>query len=297
MGFFDGVHRGHGALMERAKERARELDAEPAVLTFDRHPDLFVKGWPVELICSAADRAYILNRWFGLRNIYYIHFNAETMRMDWRDFLRHVRESYGAVHFVVGFDFRFGDGGRGDPEKLTAYCRENGLGCDVIPPVMLGDAPISSTRIREKLREGDMAAAAELLGHPHLLTDVVRTGFRLGRTMDFPTVNMRFEEGVLIPRRGVYAARVQLPDGPRNGVTNIGVRPTFHGDRVTVETNIFGCDADLYGQRLCVELHAFLRPERRFDSQAELQAQIARDAAAARELLGERPSESAPGAL
>ena len=284
LGFFDGVHLGHAALLELAKLRASERGAEPAVLTFDNHPDLFVRGNGVELLNSARDRDYILRRFFGIESVFYIHFNAETMRMDWRAFLDRVVEKYGVIHFVAGYDFRFGDGGRGTPEKLRAYCAEHGLGCDVADAVLQDGAPVSSTRIRELLRQGELARANALLGHPHLLTDRVRSGFRLGRTMDFPTINMRFSEGVLVPRYGVYASRVLLPEGRRDGVTNIGVRPTFDdsGTRVTVETNILDYDADLYGLRLCVELHAFLRPERPFDSAGALKAQIALDAAHAR---------------
>ena len=285
-GFFDGVHIGHAALLERAKQRAAEIGAVPAVLTFDAHPDAFVKGAPVALLNSASDRDYILRRFFGIERVYYIHFNAITMRMGWREFLDQAAAEYNAAHFVVGRDFRFGDRGLGTAALLEAYCAERGMGCDVIPEVVFDGQTVSSTWIRELVMNGEIETANTLLGHPHLLTDTVRSGFRLGRTMDFPTVNMRFEEGVLAPRYGVYAARVLLPDGgEKNGVTNIGVRPTFDesGTRVTVETNIFDCSADLYGRRLCVELHAFLRPERPFASAEELQAQIRKDAARARE--------------
>ena len=284
-GFFDGLHVGHAALMERAKERAAALGATAAVLTFDNHPDTFVHGTPVELLNSARDRDYILRRFFGIDRVYYIHFNAETMRMDWREFLEHTVAQYHVAHFVVGHDFRFGDLGLGTAALLREYCAAHGLGCDVIPAVLRDGAVVSSTRIRELVRTGEIGKANELLGHPHLLTDRVRSGFRLGRTMDYPTVNMRFEEGVLIPRRGVYAARVVLPDGtPKTAVTNVGVRPTFtdKGNDVTVESHIFDYDADLYGQRLTVEFHAFLRPERPFASAEELSAQIGRDAMAAK---------------
>ena len=293
MGFFDGVHVGHAALLELAKLRASETGAEPAVLTFDNHPDLFVRGGGVELLNSARDRDYILRRFFGIDRVFYIHFNAETMRMDWRVFLDRVVEKYNAAHFVAGYDFRFGSRGEGTPEKLRAYCAGRGLGCDVAEAVLRNGAAVSSTRIREKLRLGELAEANALLGHPHLLTDRVRSGFRLGRTMDFPTVNMRFSEGVLVPRYGVYASRVLLPEGPRYGVTNIGVRPTFDdsGAHVTVETNILDYDADLYGQRLCVELHSFLRPERPFASAGALKAQIALDAEQARTFFQKRSTD------
>lgn len=283
LGFFDGLHRGHAALLRRASERAAEYGAESAILTFDIHPDTFVKGTQVELLNSAADRGFIARRFYGMERIFYIHFSADTVRLPWQEFMENVRRTYNAVCFVVGHDFNCGWRGEGTAERIAHWCAERGLGCDVIAPVTLHGVTVSSTHIRTLLRAGDMGAAADFLGHPHLLTDTVRTGFRIGRTMDFPTVNMRFEEGVLVPPHGVYISRVLLPDGTAHGaVTNIGVRPTFDGARVTVETHILDYSADLYGERLCVELLHYRRPERRFDGPDALRAQIAEDAAAAR---------------
>ena len=283
LGFFDGLHLGHAALLRRALDRAAALGAVPAILTFDIHPDTFVKGAPVELLNSAEDRSYIARRFFGIERLFYIHFNAETMRLPWSDFMASVTAQYAAAGFVVGHDFRCGWRGEGTAERLSGWCAARGLGCDVIPPVYADGTLVSSTAIRGLVRAGEMEGARRLLGRPHLLTDTVRTGFRIGRTMDFPTVNMRFEEGVLVPPHGVYISRVCLPDGSARGaVTNIGVRPTFDGDRVTVETHILDYSADLYGARLCVELLHFQRPERRFDGPDALSAQIRADAAAAR---------------
>ena len=296
LGFFDGLHLGHAALLHRAKEVSQTLGAEAAVLTFDVHPDLFVRGEAVRLVCSAHDRAYILRRFFGIDRVRYVHFNAETMRTDWRVFLEQLVGVYhGTAHFVVGYDFRFGYGGCGTAELLREWCASRGLGCDVIPAVTLDGGVVSSTRIRALLAEGDIAAANRLLGHPYLLTDTVRTGFRLGRTMDYPTVNMRFEDGVLTPRFGAYASRVLLPEDGEvklDAVTNVGVRPTFDesGARVTVETHIFDFDAEIYGKRLCVEFCAFLRPERPFASPEALSAQIREDAVRAREFLRKEKS-------
>ena len=283
LGFFDGLHLGHAALLRAAGARAAALGAKPAILTFDIHPDTFVKGAPVELLNSAADRGYIARRFYGMERIFYIHFSPDTVRLSWQEFMENVTRSYHAAGFVVGHDFNCGWRGEGTAEKIAAWCAERGLTCDVIAPVTLHGVVVSSSHIRTLLRAGDLEGAAEFLGHPHLLTDTVRTGFRIGRTMDYPTVNMRFEEGVLVPPHGVYISRVRLPDGAERGaVTNIGVRPTFDGDRVTVETHILDYSADLYGERLCVELLRFLRPERRFDSADALRAQISGDAAAAR---------------
>ncbi len=289
LGFFDGLHLGHAALMERAKARAAALGAVPAVLTFDVHPDTFVKGTGVELLNSAADRSYIARRFFGIDRLFFIHFNAETMRLPWADFMASVTAQYAAAGFVVGHDFRCGWRGEGTAERIADWCAAQGLTCDVIPPVTLEGVTVSSTYIRSLLRAGDMERAAQFLGRPHLLTDTVRSGFRLGRTMDYPTVNMRYEEGVLVPPHGVYVSRVILPEGSARGaVTNIGVRPTFDGDRVTVETHILDYSADLYGQRLCVELLHFLRPERRFDGPDALRAQIRTDADAARDYFARK---------
>ena len=289
LGFFDGLHRGHAALLHRAAERAAALGCEQAILTFDAHPDTFVKGAPVELLNSAADRAYIARRFFGVERIFTIHFNAETMHLPWETFMENVAATYRVRGFVVGHDFCCGWRGEGTAEKIADWCARRGLSCDVIPPVTLRGVTVSSTQIRTFLRAGDMESAAEFLGRPHLLTDTVRTGFRICRTMDFPTVNMRFEEGVLVPPHGVYVSRVTLPNGTERGaVTNVGVRPTFDGHRVTVETHILDYSADLYGERLCVALLHFLRPERRFDGPEALQAQIRADSEAARAWLSEK---------
>lgn len=286
LGFFDGIHVGHAALMERCKVLAEALEAEPAVLTFDMHPDTFVRGERVELINSASDRRYILSRWFGIESVHFIHFNEQTMRMHWRDFIEGVIEKYKAVHFVVGHDFCFGYKGQGTAAVLAEYCREKGLGCDIIRPVMRDGLVVSSTLIRSMLLEGRMEKANEYLGHPHVLTDTVRTGYRIGRSaLDAPTINMSFQDGVLVPRRGVYATRVRLPEGEFDAITNVGCRPTFGGDKLTVETNILDYSADLYGCTATVMFVGFIRPERKFGSAAELMEQIKRDIVKARELL------------
>ena len=286
LGFFDGIHIGHAALLETAKRRAEACGGEAAVLTFDNHPDDFVKKTHVALINSPADRNYILRRWFDIQKVYYIHFNEETMRLPWQEFLCQVTEAYGAVHFVVGHDFCFGYRGEGTAETLRRWCAQRGLGCDVIPAVTLDGVVVSSTYIRALLADGRMAEANRFLGHPHVLTDTVHTGFRIGRTLDFPTVNMRFAPDVLAPRHGVYASRVLLPEGEYSSVTNVGVRPTFEGHQLTVETHILGFSADLYGKQLTLEFHEFLRPERQFPDPEALSRQIREDVARTKSYFG-----------
>ena len=292
LGFFDGVHRGHGALLERTVLRARERGCEPAVMTFDTHPDTLVRGTPVPLINSAPDRAWIIRRFYGIDWVEFFRFTEETMRMPWREFLDSVRAELGAVHFVVGYDFRFGWKGEGTTDRLEAYCRENGLGCDVIGQVTFRGITVSSTYIRTLIAAGDMRSAREFMGHPHVMTDVVRHGHRLGRHLGAPTVNMQFAPGVLIPPRGVYATRLRLPEGTFPAVTNVGVRPTVSEDGpLSVESHILDYQGNLYGRTLALEFIDFLRPERRFDSLDELSSQIARDGDLARQILEELPCD------
>ena len=286
LGFFDGVHRGHAALLERTAQRAREKGLQSAVMTFDTHPDTLVRGEPVELINSAPDRAWLIRHYFDIDRVEFFRFTEETMRMPWRDFLDTVRADLGAVHFVIGYDFRFGHRGEGCADSLRAYCAENGLDCDVIDPVQVDGVTVSSTHIRELLKAGDMAAAERFMGHPHILSDVVRHGQRLGRRLGAPTVNMQFAQGVLVPRHGVYAARAHLRDGVYTAVTNIGVRPTVSSDpAVTVESHLLDFEGNLYGRRVLLEFIEHLRDEIRFPSVEALAAQIAADGEQARKTV------------
>lgn len=288
LGFFDGVHIGHGALMKKTAQRARELGAEPAVVSFDVHPDTLVKGEAVPLIGSAADREELIDRLYGIKSVILVHFNWTMMHTPWDQFADYLRDELGTVHIVVGHDFRFGFKGEGTPERLREYGAENGIGVDVIPAVELDGVIVSSTVIRRQLLAGEVEKANRFLGHPYTLGDTVRAGFRLGRTIGAPTINMRFPEGVLIPRHGVYATKAYFDERAHMAVTNVGVRPTVGGvDAVTVESHLLDFSGDLYGRHVRLEFYAFLRDEVKFASVQELQAQIARDEAAARAFFAE----------
>ncbi len=290
LGFFDGVHIGHAALLDMTKRRAAERRATPAVLTFDTHPDTLVKRVEVPLINSAEDRASIIRGRFGIESVIFIHFNEDMMRMPWQNFADSLRLELGACHLVVGYDFSFGWKGLGRPARLAAYCTKYGMGCDIISAVCRDGEVVSSTRIRKLLEDGKVEEANALLGHPHFLVDKVHYGFRLGHKLGAPTINMRFADGVLVPRHGVYAAKVFLDTGESlMAVTNIGVRPTVSGgDRVSVESYILDYDGDLYDRRVRVEFHSFLRDEQRFPNTAALKEQIQRDAEATRAYFASR---------
>ncbi len=284
LGFFDGVHRGHGALLRRTVERAAALGARPAVFTFDRPPKEVVTGKPVPLINSAEDRVDLIRRIFGIEQVILAPFDRAMMTMSWQDFITSLVEDCGAVHLVAGHDYHFGYKNQGTPELLRSRCTELGLGCDIIPKVEYDGITVSSTYIRTLVESGDVERAAEFLAHPHCLSQTVTHGRRIGRTIGVPTVNLTPPPSVLIPAHGVYITRVHLPDGSSYpGVTNVGTRPTVSTDgTVSVETYLLDYDGDLYAQRVRVDFCRRLRDERRFDSLDELKAQIHRDIEAAR---------------
>ncbi len=281
LGFFDGVHVGHGALLRRVTQVAEQLGAVPAAVTFDTHPDQLVLGTPVPLINSPADRAALMQSEYGIREVIVAHFDERMMKMPWEDFLtEYLVKEHGAVHLVAGHDFHFGYMGRGNPERLKEKCAQLGLGCDIIPKVERDGITISSTYIRTLIHQGEMERAAKFLGHPHLLTDTVGHGKRLGTTLGFPTVNLRFQSGVIVPAHGVYATMVTLADGSRYpAVTNVGVRPTVDREGgVTVEGYLLGFSGDLYGQRVRMEFFKHLRPERHFPDLEALRAEVRHNA-------------------
>ena len=290
LGFFDGVHLGHGALLRRAAEEAKKRGCESAVFTFDRPPKEVITGVPCPLINSPEDRAELVKRLYGIDEMLMVPFDDEMRTTPWDRFVTDILVGrYGAVHLVAGHDHHFGHRNQGSPELLREKCAELGLGCDIIPAVTIGGITVSSTHIRKLLEEGDVETARAFLGHPHVLTQTVGHGRQLGRTIGIPTANLVAPPHVLLPKRGVYAAKITLPDGRAfGGVTNVGVRPTVNnGQDVTVEPWILDFDGDLYGQAIRVEFYRRLRDERKFDSLAALRSQIETDAVKTREAYPE----------
>ncbi|MCL2391920.1 MAG: riboflavin biosynthesis protein RibF [Oscillospiraceae bacterium] len=279
LGFFDGMHIAHSALMWRTIDIAENLNLVPSVITFDTHPRNLLNTEEVILINSPEDRAGLIHRVFGIDDIIFLHFDKATAAMPWDEFVQHLIDEFGARHLVAGFDFRFGSGGEGNSENLKQKCAELGIGCDIIPEIKLEDVTMSSTHVRTLLSSGDMERANSFLGHPHVLTDVVRYGYRLGRKLGTPTINMCVQPGVLIPAFGVYATKVYLDDGSSHiGVTNIGVRPTVNeSGLVTAETHILNYQGNLYGHQVRIEFYARIRPETKFSGIEELKLQIQKD--------------------
>lgn len=291
LGFFDGVHIGHAALLNKTKQRAEEIGAMPSVLTFDVHPDNLVFHKEVPLINSAIARENIIRNNFGIDNVVFIHFNQKVMHMDWKVFVDNLIDELDVAWLVVGHDFRFGYKGMGTAERLKEYCESIGIGCDIIEAVRLDGEIVSSTLIRQFIENGEIERANKYLGHPHMLSDTVRSGYHLGTKLGTPTINMKIPEGVLVPKYGVYATKVFLEDGSEHiSVTNIGVRPTVSDEnRVSVESFILDFEGNLYDRQVRVEFYSFLRSEQKFNTPEELSKQIKADAEATREYFIKNP--------
>lgn len=294
LGFFDGVHLGHGALLRRTVEEARARGCESAAFTFDRPPKEVITGVPCPLINSPEDRRELVRRLYGVDQVLMVPFDQEMMTTPWDRFVTDILVGrYHAVHLVAGHDHHFGHRNQGSPELLQAKCGELGLGCDIIPKVEVGGITVSSTYIRRLVELGQVERANRFLGHPHTLSQIVRHGRRIGRTIGVPTINLTPPPHVLVPSHGVYATRVFLPGGASYAaVTNVGTRPTVNEGRdVTVEPWLLDFDGDLYGQTVRVEFYKRLRDEVRFDSLESLKAQIAADAAATRAYFAAPPTK------
>lgn len=288
LGFFDGVHLGHGALLRTVTKQAAALGLPPALMSLDVHPGSVISGTQVPLINSIEDRIWLAKHYYGIEEVILAHFDEAMMRQPWQEFIsEYLIGQLGAAYVVCGRDYRFGSRGAGNAQLLKAACAEQGVGCQVVDMLTVDGVQVHSTLIRSLIGEGRMEKANRLLGHPHTLSHRVDKGKHLGSTLGFPTVNLAFPEGVLVPAYGVYATRVYLGDEDRTGhvaVTNVGVRPTVDSsNRVTVEGYILDFNGDLYGKIVRMEFYRHLRGERKFESTAALTAEVMRNAQQTRE--------------
>lgn len=285
LGFFDGVHLGHQALLNACCTLAAQNNCQAAAITFDRHPQSLFTANPPVLLSTEQDRRMLLRK-YGIGPIYQYPVTKETMSMSWQAFLMELME-YGAAGFVCGIDFHFGHRGEGDAKKLQHFCAERNLPCAVIAEQTLEGVRISSTHIRTLLEKGHMESAKRFLGHPHFLTGEVVPGRRLGSKLGFPTANVRIPEGIACPRHGVYACQAWVDGESHIAVTNVGSRPTVNGHQVRAESWLLDFDADLYGKTITLEFHYFLRPEKKFDSLEQLKTAVLADGARTRSYFQE----------
>lgn len=281
LGFFDGVHNGHGQLMKAVTAAANRTGAVASAFTFDRSPTAVITGQPVPLISSVEDRIWLMRHYYGIQEVVVASFDA-MQRMDWEDFItQYLIRDLGVVHVVAGHDFHFGYMGKGNPQRLKEKCAQLGIGCDIIGTVTQDGITISSTYIRTLIAQGEMERANQFLGHPHTLTNRVAHGKHIGSSaLGFPTVNLSIPDQVIVPAFGVYATKVHFNGHSFMAVTNVGVRPTIQDNdgRVTVEGFILDFSGDLYGQEVRMEFYKRLRGEQKFPSLQALAQEIGRNA-------------------
>jgi riboflavin kinase/FMN adenylyltransferase len=290
IGNFDGVHLGHRAVIGEAARLAKQLGRKLSVLTFEPHPRAFFQpdGAPFRLTSSETRAAKLAS--IGLDILFELPFDRSFAQITAERFVDHVLfEVLDLAHVVVGYDFNYGHRRRGTPEMLVDRAHELGRGATRLDAIHETDGAVySSTRARQCLMEGDPRGAAAVLGSPWDVISVVEQGDQRGRTIGFPTANLRFGD-LLTPSHGVYAVRAKVLDMPGAGwmpaVANVGRRPTVNDRGVLLEVHLLDRQMDLYGRKLAIRFVDFIRPERKFDGLDALKTQIGRDADSARSLL------------
>lgn len=289
VGTFDGVHRGHQAILKYLMERARQQDGVSTVVSFDPHPREVVHDESVSLLTTIDERAALLEA-YGLERFVVIPFTQSFAQLRPKAYVEEILlQRVGLKEIVIGYDHRFGRNREGDRELLERMGEAHGFSVDVIPPQEVDHDVVSSSKIRALLaEEGDVQRATEMLGHPYALTGTVEEGEGRGRKLGYPTANIAVrDERKLIPQIGVYATRVRVGDTAPvyGGMMNIGRRPTFDGMDVTVEVHLLEFEGSIYGETLRVEFLQRLRDEQKFDSVDALVAQLSRDEEHCRSVL------------
>ncbi len=285
LGYFDGIHIGHQAVLNKALEKAEEKGITPVVMLFDIHPRKLLTGKVPPMLLSEERKRVLLKR-----------MGFEVFNFDFRKAMNYSPEEFeekillgklNARVVVCGYDYHYGKGGKGSPETLKNELTPKNIEVYALSPVHLGEETVSSTKIRHLINNGEIEIANSMLGDYFTYDFTVERGDGIGHKMGFPTINQFFPEDFIIPKYGVYASRVRLDGKYYSAVTNIGVRPTVSGDSLRSETCIFDFEGDLYGRNVEVSLMKFLREEKKFASLEQLKEAVDKDISKAKEIYKE----------
>lgn len=287
VGTFDGVHRGHWTVLREIRERADATDRRSVLVTFDPHPLRIVRPEHAPLMLTTPVEKKEILAESGLDYAVFISFTEALSRYEPRRFVEEILvERLRVEELVIGYDHGFGRDREGDPETLHAIGVELGFTVDVVPPVSVGDAAVSSSRIRETLLQGQVADVIESLGRPYSIRGIVVRGEGRGKGLGFPTANLRLmERDKLVPPEGIYAVRGVLKDGSYAGALHMGPRPTFKGSPPSVELHLLDFDRDIYGEEVRVDFIKRLRGIAPFAGVDALLEQIRKDVDQAREIV------------
>ena len=280
LGLFDGLHLGHRHVLERVREQEKN-GLLPSVFTFAAESVSIKHGTALEYLYPTEQKCRLFKE-YGIQRIYHPPF-ADICNMDGEEFVQRILvQRFSAAHVCCGQDFRFGRKAAWNVQDLQKFGEQYGFAVEIAEDVLMDGQPVSSSRIRLHLISGEIERANLLLGAPYTIEQTVTHGAQLGRTIGFPTINQVFAEGQLVPKFGVYATETIVDGVKYPSVTNIGMKPTVnYQGRPLAETHIIGFQGDLYGRTLQVRFKRFIRPEQRFGSVEELQAQLCKDMACA----------------
>lgn len=291
VGFFDGVHLGHQAVINGAIETAKQLNVKSAVMTFDPHPSIVLGGRKEQVFyVTPLQQKLDTLKSLGVDTTFVVHFTSDFAKLSPEAFVQTFIKDLNVVHVTAGFDYSFGAFGKGDMELMQSLANGQ-FSVTVIEKRADATEKISSTRIRKALHDGDMELAHTLLGRAFEVPGIVVHGDKRGRTLGFPTANVQQMDGCFIPATGVYAVRILVQDVWHNGVCNVGFKPTFkdpNNKQLTIEVHIFDFNKNIYGEEVVVGWYKRIRSERKFNGIDELIAQIELDKQAAIAFLNDK---------
>jgi len=287
LGKFDGVHLGHRMLMESVIS-AKENGCTPTVFTFDKFPSQFLRQEEITSILIEEEKEQLLEQ-LGIERYVLFPFDDKIASMEPEQFVEEILvKTMNVQELYVGADFRFGKGRKGNPAMLKKLSEKYNFLFRAVDKRMYHGAEVSSSRIRDCIINGEMEDAAAMLGVPYQITGEIIHGRSLGHKIGVPTINQRIPDGKILPKLGVYCARVTVDDKSYNGIANVGSKPTVQDEKIYgVETHLLNCNADLYGKTAKTELLTFIRPEQRFSSVEELRIQLESDKLTGRNFFGE----------
>ena len=280
LGFFDGVHIGHGALLRRVATRAHQLGAVPAAVTFDTRPKELVLNQSTPLLSTAKERSDLMRSLYGVQEVIVLPFDSSFMHMDWQEFVTDfLIARHGAVHLIAGHDFRFGYQGAGNAVRLQKQCAQSGIGCDIIAPVSLDGITVSSTYIRTLVAQGEMYLAMKFLGHPHTIIARASHGNVSGPPSDTATITLTLPPGSVVPASGVYATRIWVDGKAYSAATALGVHSSISsGQPVLAESFLLNFNGEFCEQNVRLEFYQRVQLEQKYRDAADFCTYITGDA-------------------